>query len=452
MLKKYFNKINISTNLILIFFIFLVTLAIFVTHKKIDGTNPLVKYLTMYSMVEKSTFAIPDSFSDIADDKIFKDGKFYSSKPPLLSITGAGIYFLLHNLFGFNIIENNYFIYPNYSIYFITIFLVGTSYIFLIFYLYKTLQLLKINKAKHLPLLIGLSLGTLYLSYLPTFNNHTIAGSLIFIAFYYLLEIKIKKSLNIKNKLLLIGLLTSLAAFIDIPTGGTFLLLFAVYIFYTSSKKQIIYYLLPLIPIAFIHFYFQFQITGDFLPPQFHPEMWTYTEHQKHMGTFFSETSILNYIFNILFGTHGLFIYTPILLFSFYSIFKIFKNKKHEFQNEAIMILVGFLIIISFYIFKARAYGGSAFGFRWLIAITPMLYFFNILLFKKERSNRFNSIYEILLIASCAIAFIGLFNPWPFPYFKIISPFGNETEYGLLFPLLVNFTDILNITKDFLGI
>lgn len=469
-----------------IFIVFIVLISVF-THSYIDSTNPASRFITMESLVEERTFVVNEKHI-YTDDKMIRQGNYYSSKPPALTITGSGIYYVLHNFFGLNLPEKPYFFTINTAVYLITFFLIGGTYLLLLLYFYKTLNLLKIQKKYQTLLLAGLGLGTLYLTYSITLNNHTIAGSFLFISFYYLLKTKINNPDPAAQKkyLALSGLFVSLSAVIDLPAGLTFLALFFIYVFFTISKKQSAYYVAAVIPIIIIHLFFNYQITGDLLPAQFHPEYGDYNnvvwnelggagnnQGDKDWNSLFYEKNPFLYAFNILFGSHGLLSYSPILLFAFYAIYKIIRNK-HPFRFEAVLISLGFLIIFLLYTIKMRVYTGSAFGFRWLIAITPLIYFFSIFLFTplnktanlvkygklsnkanlskhnyrddiyltgstKKISSKFSNAFILILIISIAISFVGFLNPWAHPRLIIET---QTSEYTIHCPFLTNLTKI----------
>ena len=222
-------------------------------------------------------------------------------------------------------------------------------------------------------------------------------------------------------------------------------------------KIKSVYYLLAATPILIIHLYLNFQITGDYKPAQLHPEfayeLPNQLENKKFLvwnqlagvGETYQQNKLV-YTFNILLGTHGLFLYSPILLFAVYALYKIIRKKSHQFWHEAIIIAAGLLLLLIFYIFKIHIYTGSAFGFRWYVSITPLLYFFIIFLFKGKSAINFINAFYIILITSIMISFIGYLNPWPRSLIKITSPF-NSSETILNFPLAASLNDIAKKIK-----
>ncbi|HET8937523.1 MAG TPA: hypothetical protein VFN67_28970 [Polyangiales bacterium] len=70
------------------------------------GTNPMSRFATMDALVHDHAWIIDRSvFLDTAD-KVQINGRFYSSKPPMLSTIGALIYKPMHQLTGISFRED----------------------------------------------------------------------------------------------------------------------------------------------------------------------------------------------------------------------------------------------------------------------------------------------------------------------------------------------------------
>lgn len=409
-------------HIVLAFFLFFLFL-VFFTEPYFNTFNIVSRYLTIESIVEDHDFIIDDKH-DATEDIIYRDGHWYSSKPPVLPIVASSVYYVAHNFFNqdfpsFDEVHEDQYYYSLYpTVYFTSLIFVGGTFLLLLFYFYKTLKLFSIDKKHHLPLILGLGIGTLFFSYSITLNNHTIAGALLFISFYYLLLLKneVNNVAKLNQRLAISGFLASLAAVIDLPTGLTFYGLFFLYFLFKFGYKKIIYYIWPAVIILAIHFYFNYQIFGGFLPAQVYKQYWIGPDgdwiNQEASPDFSYRNAWPIYLFNILIGSHGLLLYTPVLALAFYGMYKIIKEKK-EFLWEAVLVLVGFLLVIIFYTFFSRAYGGTAYGFRWFIAVTPLIYFFIIFLFQGQPSRKISLIFTLLFGWSAIFAIIGAYDPWP---------------------------------------
>jgi hypothetical protein len=397
----------------LILFLFFILILITTTKNTVSSPNDASRVATIKNLVEEKTLNINKTNYGTCD-MIKRDGNFYSSKPPILSVAGSGLYYLIYNFLNLKLPSHDQPTEPNTAYYLITLFLVGVPYLLLLFYFYKTLELFKIKDFNKILLTAGLGIGTLYLSYSVTLNNHIPAGSFLFISFYYLLKIKFNiQNKNNKKYIILSGFFGSLSAVIDLPTGLTFLALFFFYYYLTNQRKNLPYYILAAIPLIAIHLFLNIQITGDILPAQFHQDYYKFENSYwlKAEGTDSYNDPHLLYAFNILFGSHGLLFYNPLLILALYGIFRTIKDRS-KFKKEAIITLIGFSIIFLYYTLKVRSYGGSSYGFRWFITIIPLIYFYIILLFTNEKYKKIISFFIPLLIMSVLIAFTGLLAPW----------------------------------------
>lgn len=418
---KFLKNRNIQ---IIIFFSLLVVFIFVFTQSHTTSHNPISRFVTIKNLAENGSFVLNDYGADLTGDIIMRNGNYYSSKPPLLSVIGAGFYYLLHFILKLNLPADYHS--PNLAVYLITLLFTSAAYLLLLVYFYRTLKLLQIDKKYQLDLLSGLALGTLLFTYCLTFNNHIIAACFLYLSFYYLLKNKVSppaKSLNF----ILSGFFVSLCAAIDLPIGFAFLGLFCVYIFFKYDKKNLFYYLLAALPVVLVHLILTYQITGDLWPAQVHQNLYL-------PGTIADpkENNVLLYVFNILIGTRGLFLYTPLLILSFYSLIKIIVDKKNTYRSEAIVTLAGFLIVFLFYVIKIRVYSGCAYGFRWFIALTPLLYFWTIFLFKTKPSLKLKITFGVLILLSIILAALGSLDPWLCPYLPL--PLNNGVQI-LNFPL-----------------
>lgn len=418
--KKFLNK-----NFLLFFLFLLIFIPITKPYVGCCG-NDASRIATIESLVERGTFVIDESPFVTTIDKVKIRGHFYSSKPPILPSLGAGVYWLLHNGFGVSFPERPFT--PNLAYYLLTLILIGGSSALLLVYFFKALRWLKIKFFYRKLLVFTLALGTLILVFSSTFNNHTPAAAFLFIGFYYLLQAKFEPQ-KIERSLFLSGLFTTLATVVEF-TAGAFLILF---FFYIASKSKLRKfaprYIYGCLPFAIFHFILNYQITGDFIPQYFHKEFYNFPgsclTDQKGINAL-REPKLI-YAFNVLFGTHGLFLYTPVFLLSIWGWIKALQNK--IFKKEALMIGIGIAVIIGYIIITSHNYGGYAYGMRWFIVFVPLLFFFTDFLFQKRTSQRLLYTFYVLAALSFIMAFIGLINPWSFPIAK------HQLQY---FPLIDN--------------
>ena len=160
-----------------------VLLLLLLTKHAANSPNDQSRLATMESLVEQGTFAIDDSTFKDTVDKIFVNGHFYSGKPPVLSFLGAGFYFILHHVFRLSISDSL-------TYYSLTLLLVGVPSILMLVFFSKSLAFTRLDPKDRWIITYALGGGTLILSYSVVLNNHTVAASLLCLAFYCWLRIK----------------------------------------------------------------------------------------------------------------------------------------------------------------------------------------------------------------------------------------------------------------------
>ncbi len=152
--------------------------------------NDQARIATVESLAERGTLAIEHSkWGWITGDKALLREHFYSTKPPLLSAVGAAGYIILRESFrlatGHELTyrSNEDVIYP-----WVTLTTSGLAFALLLVFFYRALHLVEISPRARWWVFWALAIGSLYPAYSTIFNNHTVAGSGVFIAFYYVLR------------------------------------------------------------------------------------------------------------------------------------------------------------------------------------------------------------------------------------------------------------------------
>ncbi|MBU1164533.1 hypothetical protein KKA15_03155 [Patescibacteria group bacterium] len=422
-----------------ILFLMLVILVIF-TRPFPHNANDQSRIATIESLVERNTWVIDEShFGQLTVDKVIYQGNLYSSKPAVLTIMGTGVYTVLHDFFNLDFHSAT----KRNAYYWLTLFIIGGSTLILLWYFFLSTRWLEIKPIHRLYLTLILGLGTFYLPYSTTFNNHTIAGALLFIGFYYYLKQKHnegKKSLN----LFLSGLFVSWAAVIDIPLGGIFLLVFFVmYLHQTRKIKDILFYVVGSTPFLLSQIIINYKLFKSFFHLHIDSRTIEFVDYWANpRGIDTLHQNKFEYLFHILLGTHGLLLYTPILILSFIVVFKIILYKKHKYWHEALLVLIGFIILTTFYVVKTGNFGGTSYGFRYYIGLAPFLIFFLAFLFEPPYWNQYKRIILYLFIVSFIFSAVGVIEVYNCPPYKAIG----VGEY-VFFPLLGNLSLFYELIK-----
>ena len=354
-----------------IFIIFFLLFAAF-TKVKIDtdSWNDASRMATIQSLVEHSSFIIDKSIFNWTGDKYYYNNHFYSDKPPLLSIYGALYYFILKNFFNISF-ANNYHL----ACYLVTLLTIGGLTCIGLVYFYKILvEILDIDQEWADLTTLTIGAGTLVLPYATVLNNHIASGVLLLLSFYFLLK---SENNNIPN-VALSGFLISLAGCVDLNCF-IFIPFAFVYFLFTRSLKLAFVFLLPCIPLIAFFLGLNFYTSGSIIPPAMNQVLWNYpgsTFNQENLSGLATHKGILGlliYTFHMILGNRGLISHTPILLFSIFAIFVIFRDNYFPYKKEYLYILTASLAFMLLYILKTVNYSGFSFGIRWFASVMFIL-------------------------------------------------------------------------------
>lgn len=377
--------------------------------------NDASRLAGIMSIVQNSTLNIDNTQYGLIGDRVVYKEKSYSSKPPFLNFT-IGHFIKAVFLLKPVLIQNQV------AIYKIATFLTNVIPILIIFIVTK--RITNLNSS------LFLIFGTLIFTYSQFLTNHLLEATMHLLLYYFLIQ---KKQTGLQS--LAIGVLLSLILAIDL-TGGIIVIPITFFWYLYANKRKInlrniFIIFISSIPITLMHFtlnYIQFE---TLLPPQLLPNIYLSYENSKWLnnkqGMELLDDPILVRFFNYTFGTYGLFLYQPILLFSFYL---------KKFDKKWIFIIAITLGYIIFNTIMQKNYGGSAFGPRRFLSLIPLLYIFSVeninqLKNKMNVSKKILTLIGIMYAITIYISIIGYQNPWNNYACKI----GTKTIYS---PLICN--------------
>ncbi len=402
--------------------------------------NDLSRISTIESIVERHTLMIDKASIKPLKDLIYVDSHYYSSKPPLLSVIGSIPYFILEKI-GLTIRTHTSITY-----FLITFTTVGLSSCLLGLFFYRSLTFWNLEKKVRIYITIALMCATPIFNYSTTFNNHTVAAMLIFTSFYLLLQTR-KTNQSISTYLKAGGII-GLSTGIDIPSGLLFTAIFLIYLISSrkNSIKIALFIIGVIIPLS-ISIYLNMIVTKDILPPILHPEYYSFQGSSLQfnegnidgLGEHEKVPSRLEYILNALFGIHGFFSNTPILLFA---VFMMFSNAvtKTKQMKEAVLLSIGCIILSVFYLTFTSGYGGNSYHFRWLIPIIPLMFFYIPTYFTSKRTE---TEYQIFFIAFFTSLFVSIIRLLPWNH----SPWAIFQQWDFMATIIVSI--IMSITLVF---
>lgn len=407
---------NVNRNKILLYacalFIFMLTAMMTKNEVTISG-NESTRFGTIQALAEQNTFALNNtSFRSV--DRIIINGKIYSDKPLMMMVAHAALYKVIAAVTGISFGTHYYL-----SIYLVNLFGIGLLNIVLFLLFFKRLD--RDTEApffSKLFLSVCLILSTLLFSYGVAMNNHTPSALLLFILFMQLMDYPAKESMP---RAFLIGVTAGILFNLEIPAGGLFgISSFLIVLLYSKSRmpaKTVLYSIGGLLPI-FMMCLINYIAIGKIYP-----------QYMGAGGTFqpgVTDKSFIGYFIDILFCGRGFFVYMPALLLI---IPVLLMNRKILKNRLEAIILATVAALILFYGFCTNEYGGWAYGFRYLIPIIPVLWFFIAREYAPKVKSWQYAALCVLILWGVATSYVGTYNPWCSCYEGYRSPPNTVDHY-----------------------
>lgn len=407
------------------------------------GANDISRWCTVWSLLERGTYAIDDCpWAVKTQDKVKKPDKlvppeanagflkgleyriaparwkqgepterFYSSKPPLLSTLIAGLLYPARALTGVpldrtvtekrlprwvdkpvarkpgeveHVLETpaEPVQWPASVFYFKSmIVLLNIVPMFAVLVLYaRLLDRYAANDWAWFFCLVSAAWGTLLFSFQQTLNNHTIAAASAFFALYALIRIW-DEGVRSPWAFVAAGFWGAFCACNELPAALFGLALFA-FLLIRFPRLTLAYFVPAAVVPCAAFLVTQFIALGQFKPvyEEFGTKTYNFT------GSYWNDPLELDwfnvhpepknvYLLHVTFGHHGLFSLTPIFLFSLIGALIVAFGRRRSPKLVAWLTLVLTAAMIAFWAWtpKARNYGGSTQGLRWVFWLTPFL-------------------------------------------------------------------------------
>jgi hypothetical protein len=453
------------------------------------GANDISRWCTVWSLLERGTYAIDDCPWQIdTQDKVLRETKaagdgesikhFYSSKPALLPTLIAGVLYPARMITGVPLDhvvlqeraprwtqkpdpDSPYKVkgvletpkdpvkWPVYVFYFKPILLIFNVLPFCVFLVLfaRLLDRYAANDWAWFFCLVAAGFGTFLFPFTQTLNNHTLAAFSAFFALYLLSRIWNDHAAGGWH-CAGAGLFAAFAAANELPALAFLVLLFA--LFAIRFPTRLLYFIAgAAIPIAGF-MAAQYAVFGElrlayeaFGSDEYLWEgsLWktpldldALNEHPEPYGI---------YLFHMTLGHHGVFSLSPIFLFSLVGAARllwgagrlpsVLRGGGAPLAAVAWLTTVLTVVVMAFYTWnpKARNYGGSTQGLRWLFWLIP---FWLLLLPSGVQGGQTRGWVRNLALLALGISVISvgyaIRNPWSHPWIL------DALEHLGLYPLL----------------
>lgn len=366
-----------------------------ITHEGVFlAGNDASRFALIESLVERGVGNIDGSRYAWTVDKVFIDGHAYSNKPPLLSIAGAGLYWLVQQLTGWTFAHDSLALTR-----LLTWLLVGVPTAGLVFAFDRWLRASALSPTVRGLTLAALATGTILTSYSGTLNNHSNAAAALFLAFLCAWRGRFGWS----------GWWAGVTTWIDILPGLAFIPVLLWQAWSTGGAKASLRMLAVLAACAGIMLWGNWFTLGSVLLPKLVPgAVDTSSNFASSVGGVLLPDSWL-YPLECLFAGHGLFSVSPVLLFGAWGLGLAIRAAAGA-ERVSLALLAGALaIFVLAHVTLVGSYGGWAYGFRYLIPVMPLLCAF--IPHALQGRHRI-AIFAPVLAASVMMSALGAYHPW----------------------------------------
>ncbi len=332
-------------------------------------------------------------------DKVVIEGRLYSDKPLLLPLIGAVVYKAVNFISGLNFHDNYHL-----TIYLVNLIMFATVNLLTFTLFWRKIMPMKGSLALKIAAAAALCCGSWVFTYSVTMNNHTPSALMLWLWFILLDDFDRKRDCAL---LFLAGIAAGTAANLEIPQGALAGLAGIPVVWKLAGKERRIpaltAYCGAVAGMALFFAALNYIAYGTVIPLYLAGNTGTYAP-----GTdmkYYPE-----YIFEVLAGRRGLFSHQPFVLFVLPFLCRSYWKRLRPAEQGAAGLS---LAVIVFYIVMTNEYGGWAYGFRYLVAILPLLWYLALrFLGMRRRSWRTHLAVYVLLLWGVVTSFAGAYEPF----------------------------------------
>ena len=358
--------------------------------------NEASRFATIQAVAEQGTFAIEKTnFRTV--DKLFIDGHLYSDKPPFMAWCIGMLARPFCEMKMVNFVDNYYLL-----VYLIDLIFAGGVNILIFWWLFNMFRRVRKGSlgVKFL-LALGCTLGTWLFSYSVVINNHTPAA-LCVLGLFIALD-KFRRRPN-KFTAILAGAMCGLLGAFEIPAGVFFSPAMVLALALSAPRKERFGYAavgaLTAVFCAEGLLCLNYYAYSSVLP--------LYIADHGSFSPAIPGSDILIYISECLFTYRGVFSYQPFLLLALPGIW-LRRGKLPRFEWTLVAASAVFTL---FYLLFTNEYGGAAYGFRYLIPMIPLWYFFAGRWVLEARCKWLSAVAALLILCGVATSWIGTYSPF----------------------------------------
>jgi hypothetical protein len=246
---------------------------------------------------------------------------------------------------------------------------------------------------------LALAAGTILTSFATVLNNHTVAAALLFAACESAWS----------GRPFQAGAWIGLTACVDPVPGLLFAAALLVIAHDLGGGRGLRRYLAALSCCAILFVAANLLVVGSPWPPKMVPGAQDYSAGMAPSVAGVLLPRSWTYPFSALFGWHGFFSVSPVLLFGAAGLARSAVLGRPLRRRWILLLGAASAAMIAGHALFVGSYGGWSYGFRYLIPIVPVLLFFT----PAVLGRRGWRIFVPVLALSCLTALLGAYHPWP---------------------------------------
>lgn len=397
-------------------------------HTPLLSANDRSRWCTVWSLAERGTFQIDEIIRQPGwntIDKVLKDKHFYSSKPPVLTVTVAGLYWSLKRVTGQDLVTHTHGVVQS-----ILLIINLIPFAISLVLLARLVERHAREDMTRIFVVFAAAFGTFLSTFLNTFNNHTVAANCVLWSLCAALRVIADHDLR-RRWFAASGFWGALAVVNDFPAA-----IFLAGIGGLLLKRDWRRGLIPFAVGAFLplaaHFGLTLIQTGGLKP--FYASFGT--EIYNFQGSYWLNPQGVDrnldppwlYFIHCTIGHHGIFSLSPIFLLSLCGWFWRSKSQPAEVRWVNLLSLVCTIVVVGFYMTRTAQYnfGGVTSGLRWTFWLTPLWLWSMIAVLDDWLGSRWVRRACLLMLAvSVFSATFPWNNPWTHPWlFQVLEQAG----------------------------
>ncbi len=382
--------------------VFCLALALYAatTHSRVfSAGNDASRWAQVEALVDHGSASIESSRFRGTVDRVLIGGREYSNKPPLLALAGAALYAPLRALTGWRLADPAT---GGRMIWLLTLLLIGVPAAATAMLFGAALERTAVEPGTRVLLTLALAAGTLLFSFAGTFNSHVPAAFLLLGAALAALVGRAGTS----------GLACGVAGALDLLPG------FGLAPFLAGALagerdgrgRRLARFAAGVAAGAALLAAANLAITGSPLPLKMQPGAvdLAAAAGPSLWGVVLPQSAL--YPLEILFGGHGLFSVSPVLLVGAWGLARARRRPPLGDGRAWTWLAAGVFAQFAGHALVAGSYGGWSYGYRYLIPIQPLL----LLAAPAALGGRAaRTLLVALLPFSMLFAALGAYHPWP---------------------------------------